>query len=182
MNSHAFFRISAVCSLIPLLGACKREPDVIVQTEDGKVVSVKTGDGRVIDKDKATIIVKEDASLIWPAVEETVRSQIKALNKEDLDGYMSYIHPGNPAYANTREQVADIFEKYDLRNTLEKIERESITADEAKVSFVQLTEKVSGPAFQNNRTTGLHTLRKDDGKWKIYSTEIRSMTVVDPVP
>jgi hypothetical protein len=180
MKTNAILLFSAV-SLLCLPG-CNKEPDVIVETKDGKVVAVKeTGGGTVVQTDKGKVVVK-DPALIWPAVEETVRSQIKALNKEDVDGYMSYVHPGNPGYAATKDQVIDLFEKYDLRNTLEKLEPVSLTEDEAKVSFVQLTEKVSGPAFSNNRTAGTHTLRKDDGKWKIYSTETRGMAAVDPVP
>ncbi|HEX2749813.1 MAG TPA: hypothetical protein VHM91_17525 [Verrucomicrobiales bacterium] len=165
-----------------LLSGCNREPEVIVETKDGKVVAVKDNDaGKVTVTNKGAVVVK-DTALIWPAVEEAVREQVKALNKEDVDLYMSYIHRDNPGYGTTKDQVIDLFEKYDLRTTLEKIEPVTITEDEAKVSFVQLTEKISGPAFSNNRTTGTHTLRKDDGKWKIFSSEARSVTAVDPVP
>jgi hypothetical protein len=174
-------RILSAVTLSFLLSACEKEPEVVIHTADGKSVSVDKKDVAVVEAGKGPVIVK-DTALIWPAVEETVRSQIKALNNEDLDAYMSYMHPDNPSYESTRQQLADLLEKYDLHYTLEKIEKVSVTEDEVKASFVQLTEKVSGPAFSNNRITGIHTLRKDNGKWKIFATTTSSLAAVDPVP
>jgi hypothetical protein len=180
MKTHASLLLR-VLPLAAFLCACKREPDVIVTTTDGMVIAVNEASAdTVVETDKGKVVVN-NAALVWPALEETIRSQIKALNAEDVEGYMSYVHRANPGYDSTKDQLLDLFAKFDLRTTLEKLDRESITEDEAKVSFVQLTEKASGPAFKNNRTTGIHTLRKDDGKWKIFATETRSVTVVDPV-
>ncbi|HWB04390.1 MAG TPA: nuclear transport factor 2 family protein [Verrucomicrobiales bacterium] len=178
MKPYSAFFLSAFTIL---LVSCDKEPEVVVRTTDDRTIPLDKGDVAAVDKNTGTAVVKDEA-LIWPAVEETVRSQIKALNKEDLDGYMSYMHPDNPTYASTRQQLEDIAEKYDLRYTLEKLERVSVTEDEVKASFVQLTEKVSGPAFSNNRISGVHTLRRDNGKWKIFATTTNSMAAVDPQP
>ena len=43
---------------------------------------------------------------------------------------------------------------------------------EAKIEFVQITSKLKGPEFKNNKATGVHTLKKDGDSWKIYSTEM----------
>lgn len=158
------FLFPAFCFL-PMLGACKKdEPKVLVETAGGNVVAVKAKD------------------VIWPSVEEVLRSQISALNREDVAAYMSYIHPESPDYSSTRDKIEKVFLDYDLKHTLEKAEPVTLTDGEAKVHFVQLTEKLSGPAFRNNRMTGTHILRKDGGVWKIFSTVQDSLDYLDPAP
>jgi uncharacterized membrane protein len=49
------------------------------------------------------------------------------------------------------------------------------------VKYVQITKKVSGPAFRDNKVTGIHILKKSDGKWKIYNTEIKDVKYLDQV-
>lgn len=150
--------------LLPVLASCKKEEKVVVETESGKVIAVKASE------------------VIWPAVEESIKSQISALNREDVAGYMSYIHPDSPDSLATRDKLSRSFLEYDLRTTLEKVEPVTLTDGEAKASFVQLTEKLSGPAFRNNRMTGTHILRKDGGVWKIFTTVQDKLDYLDPTP
>ena len=147
-----------------MLASCKKEEKVLVETDSGKVVAVKASE------------------VIWPAVEGSVKSQLSALNREDIAGYMSYIHPASPDSLATRDKLAATFLEYDLKTTLEKAEPVTLTDGEAKVRFVQLTEKLSGPAFRKNRVTGIHILRKDGGVWKIFSTIQESLDYLDPAP
>ena len=154
----------ALC-VLPMLGACKKkEAKVLVETPAENVTAVKASE------------------VIWPAVEEVLRSQISALNREDAAAYLSYVHPESPNYAATRAEVERLFREYDLKHTLEKAEPASMTDGEAKVRFVQLTEKLSGPAFRNNRMTGTHILRKDGSMWKIFSTVQDKLDYLDPAP
>ena len=156
-------RLSLVLLLPPVIGSCrkKEEPKVLVETPSGDVVAVKARE------------------VLWPSVEESLRSQVDALNREDAAAYMSYIHPDSPDFASTREKVEKLFVEYDLKHTLEKAEPVVLTEGEAKVKFVHLTEKLSGPAFRNNRITGTHILRKDGGVWKVFSTIQDSVDYLD---
>jgi hypothetical protein len=92
---------------------------------------------------------------------------------------MATIDPEVPSFAATKAMIEDLFIKFKLHYTLEKLEVQSITEDEAKVHFIQRTEKVSGPAFRNNRIDGIHTLKKTNGAWKIFSTQLNKLDYLD---
>ena len=78
------------------------------------------------------------------AVFSTVRENVNAMQNKDINGVMATIHPDCPAYANTKEDLGELFKKYDLRFTLTDLKMVSATPEEVKVSFEQKTEKISG--------------------------------------
>jgi xanthine dehydrogenase molybdenum-binding subunit len=47
------------------------------------------------------------------------------------------------------------------------------------VRVTQVTRKVSGPAFRDNRATLLHALRKSGGQWKFYNTVVLKIEYLD---
>ena len=162
MKTSRLFLFLALPILSVLAGCDKKEAKVLVETDSGNVVAVKASE------------------VLWPAVEETVKSQVSALNREDVAGYMSYIHPDSPGALATRDNLDATFNEYDLKTTLEKLEPVTLNDGEAKVHFIQLTEKLSGPAFRNNRVSGTHILRKDGGVWKVFSTVQDNLDYLDP--
>jgi len=105
------------------------------------------------------------------AVFSTIKDNLNAMQNKDMDGVMATVHPESPSYGSTREVLLDLFKKYDLRFTLTDLKVVSATPSEVQVSFVQKTERLKGPAdLQSSICDGVHTLRKDHGKWKIYNT------------
>jgi hypothetical protein len=110
---------------------------------------------------------------------EVVSAQLEALNFEDLNAATDAIHPSSPDFSQTKDWTEKLFKIYDIRYTLEKNTLESETENTAKVGFSQLTEKISGPAFRNNRIDGVHILKKYDGNWKIYETQIVKIEFLD---
>jgi ketosteroid isomerase-like protein len=105
------------------------------------------------------------------AVFSSIKDNLKAMQNKDLEGVMATIHPDSPSFGSTREVLLDLFKKYDLRFTITDLKIISATPEEVKVSFVQETERLKGPEdLQSSRCKGVHTLRKDHGKWKIYNT------------
>jgi hypothetical protein len=108
-----------------------------------------------------------------------VRAQVDALNRQNLNASMDGIHPSSPMFQSTKEFAEVIFKNYKLRFTLQKIALESMTADTAKVRFTQITKKISGPEFRNNRVIGVHTLKKYQGKWKIYDSKTIKIEYLD---
>jgi hypothetical protein len=107
--------------------------------------------------------------------EYAVEANAEFMNKKDIDGVMSTIHPQSPSYEMTEKLVKKIFETYDLSYKLEKVKLIEEKGNEAKVEFVQITTKIKGPEFKNNQTTGIHTLKKDGDSWKIFSTEVTDL-------
>ncbi len=108
-----------------------------------------------------------------------VRGQIDALNRKDLPAVMSALDPESPGFEQTKTMTAKVFQAYDLHYSFKDLAVESITGDEAHVRFSQVTEKVSGPAFRNNRVEGEHILKKRNGAWKISSTQASNVTYLD---
>jgi hypothetical protein len=51
---------------------------------------------------------------------------------------------------------------------------------EAKVRFSQVTRKISGPEFRDNRVSGVHVLRKLNGEWKLFDTERIKVDYLEP--
>jgi len=114
---------------------------------------------------------------------ETPESLIKAnaayMNEEDLEGVMTTVHPKSPSYDGTEAMAKQIFDRYDLNYKIENIKVLEENDKEAKVEFTQVTTKIKGKDFKNNKATGIHTLRKDGDSWKVYSTEMVNVEFLD---
>lgn len=109
------------------------------------------------------------------SLHEMMESQIVAMNKEDVDAYMASIDPASRAYAPTKEATKKLFELYDLKATLNSFELLSEKSGEAQVKTVITTVKISGPAFEDNKVTARHTVKKKDGKWVVVASEIENI-------
>lgn len=107
--------------------------------------------------------------------ESLIEANAAYMNEEDLEGVMSTVHPKSPSYDGVEAMAKQIFERYDLNYKIENIKVLEQNDKEAKVEFTQITTKIKGPDFKNNKTTGIHTLRKDGDSWKIYSTEMTNV-------
>ena len=110
---------------------------------------------------------------------DAVRAQVKALNKRDAAGAIAMMHPDAPGLDKTRVTTEQVTANFDLIYMIENLTVESATEDEAKVKFTQVTQRVSGPDFKNNRVVGIHTLRKSGGAWKIYYTQVLKIDYLD---
>lgn len=104
--------------------------------------------------------------------ESVIEANAKYMNEEKFDEAMNTIHKDSPAYPATESMLKQLFERYDLNYKVVIIKVTEEANVEAKIEFVQITSKLSGPEFKNNKATGIHTLKKDGDSWKIYSTEM----------
>ena len=108
----------------------------------------------------------------YETVEDVIYANAEYLTKENLSGVMSTVDPESDQYSSTELLVENLFERFDLEFIVEEIKIIEQSDEQAKVNFTQLTKKVSGPQFKNNRIKGTHTLRKSDGSWLIFDTKI----------
>ena len=104
--------------------------------------------------------------------ESVIEANAKYMNEEKFDEAMNTIHKDSPAYPATESMLKQLFERYDLNYKVVSMKVTEETDLEAKIEFVQITSKLKGPEFKNNKATGIHTLKKDGDSWKIYSTEM----------
>lgn len=111
--------------------------------------------------------------------EELLKANTAYMNEEDLEAVMTTVHPKSPSYSATEAMAKQIFERYDLNYKIENIKVLEQNDKEAKVEFTQVTTKLKGKDFKNNKATGIHTLRKDGNSWKVYSTEMTNVEFLD---
>jgi hypothetical protein len=104
-----------------------------------------------------------------------VQENIKAMNDRDLDRAMATIDEQSPSYDQTKQVAKKLFEMYELKYELANVKVIVQTEDEARVGCIQTTKKVSGPGFRDNRIDFVHTLRKVDGRWKIYYSNVNKL-------
>ncbi|MDY0406464.1 hypothetical protein P5G51_014815 [Virgibacillus sp. 179-BFC.A HS] len=129
------------------------------------------------DKDKT----KEKKDAI-PSDEElfaVVDASLQALKDKDIDAYMDTGHSESPVFDTTKQQLEEIID-LDLSTEISDMKVVEKTADKAKVSFVQRAMANEPlPEFRNNEVRGYHELRPDNGKWKIYLSQIEDVTYLD---
>lgn len=111
--------------------------------------------------------------------ESLINANAEYMNEEDLEGVMTTVHPKSPNYAATEAMAKQIFDRYDLNYKIENIKVLEENDKEAKVEFTQITTKIKGKDFKNNKATGIHTLKKDGDSWKVYSTEMVNVEFLD---
>jgi hypothetical protein len=135
--------------------------------------------GKTVSSKSAT--VPTTGSSISPALQTSadealavMKDHITALNAENVPAYMATIHPSSPGYKKTEETVNQIFQAYDIRATFDQLEIVSITSNKARVRYTQTSRKIKGPAYRDSRATGIHTLKKHQGKWKLSETKSTS--------
>jgi hypothetical protein len=68
--------------------------------------------------------------------------------------------------------MKQFFKQFSFTYELSDVKVIEIKGNEARVEFTQKATRVSGPELKNNVTRGIHTLKKSDGTWRIYSTEL----------
>jgi len=100
-----------------------------------------------------------------------VKENIAATQAEDKERVLKTIHKDCPQRKSTIQGMEYIFKNYDMTYNLEKVEVLEITGDEAKVYYEQTTRAAKGQQFQPMRSKGIHILKKENGKWKIFKTE-----------
>lgn len=107
----------------------------------------------------------DDATVI-----DVLLTNLEGLNTKNLDLAMSALDPDSTGYKLTKELTRQLFDSYELDYDLQELEVISRSDSEATVHFVQVTRKVSGPAFRDSYIEGVHLLRKKGGKWLLYET------------
>ena len=103
-----------------------------------------------------------------------IKENLAATQAKDKERVLKTIHKDCPQLRSTKEGMDYVFKNYDMVYNLEKAEVIEISGDEAKVYYEQTTRAISGQGFPPNRSTGIHILRKENGKWKIFKTEYLS--------
>ncbi len=111
--------------------------------------------------------------------ESVVEANAKYMNEEKYDEAMNTIHKDSPSYPASEIMIKQLFERYDLNYKIVSMKVLEDNNSEAKIEFVQITTKLNGPEFKNNKSTGIHRLKKDGDSWKIYSTQMTDIQSIN---
>jgi hypothetical protein len=115
------------------------------------------------------------------AAVETVRANLEAMKSRNVDALSETVHPASPNFEATKA-FAQQSDRYTLLYDLKSAEFDSVKGGEIRVRFVQETRKVLGPDdLKDNRVTGLHILRRDGAKWKLWGTMVEKTEELGPV-
>ncbi len=109
------------------------------------------------------------------AVKDVIMKNTEAGNNEDVTAYKNTMDEDNKNYDHLDDMMSTIFSTYDLNYQVKDLKVIELKDDEAMVQFVQITKKIKGPTFRDNRIEGVHTLHKTKGGWKIYDTQIKKI-------
>jgi hypothetical protein len=100
-----------------------------------------------------------------------VKENIDATQAKDKERVLKTIHKDCPQLRSTIQGMDYVFANYDMEFKLEKAEVIEISGEDAKVYYVQTTKATRGEGFSPTRASGIHHMKKEDGKWKIFKTE-----------
>ncbi len=114
-----------------------------------------------------------------PAIEELMRSNLHYAQTEDRKGYMSTLSPQSPIRLPTETMLTQVFSLFDLSYEMEDLEVTANDGETAVVRVTQLTRKVKGPSFRDNRVRMTNELRKVDGRWTIYNSSVDKIEYLD---
>ncbi len=127
----------------------------------------------------APVAAGPDEKVLFDVVQENA----DAVNKKDVDAVMATIHPQSPKFAETREAVTRVFASVTPKVAPQDLKVIQSSPEEARIRLVLKTEKIEGErTVPVGLVEELETLRPDNGKWKIYDTEITNNHVRENTP
>lgn len=103
-----------------------------------------------------------------------IKENIAATQAKDKERVLKTIHKDCPQLRSTIQGMDYVFANFDMVFELEKIEVIELSGEDAKVYYMQTTRAIRGQGYPPTRSTGIHLMKKENGKWKIFKTEYLS--------
>jgi len=100
-----------------------------------------------------------------------IKENIAATEAKDKERVLKTISKDSPQLRSTTQGMDYVFANFDMKFELEQIEVIEVNGDNAKVYYVQTTQAISGEGFAPTRASGIHQMKKENGKWKIFKTD-----------
>ena len=126
---------------------------------------------------------KPDENVVSPQVANelraVIRTNIHAWGSKNINLLRSTTHTESPLLETSDLMARYIFARFKLKYTVTKVTALKADDEEAEVEVHQTTEKVDGPSFRNNRAVVVHTMKKENGKWKMWSSEVKLLQFLE---
>lgn len=147
----------------------KENPDITSRQNQNYVLPPET-------KPEQQTIQKQDNidSKVAEEIIAVVRENLAATQAEDKERVLKTVHKDCPQLRSTEQGMEYVFTNFDMVYNLEQADVIEISSENAKVYYVQTTRAIRGQGFAPSRSTGIHQMKKENGKWKIFKTEYLS--------
>ena len=109
-------------------------------------------------------------------INELLILNLKVTESEDLVGVMETVHSQSPIYLQQKLILEKLFPVYDLTYDLLSF---SFIGEDDEYAYVRinfLTEKISGPQFQDNEIDALAIFKRENGQWKFWNQSNLAIT------
>lgn len=113
------------------------------------------------------------------ALRYAIRENLKAWNDKDLNMLRNTTHSESPLLETSNLMARYIFDRYKLKFTPTKVTVLRADKEEAEVEVHQTTELIEGPSFRNNRSVVVHTMKKENNKWRLWSSKIQLLQFLE---
>jgi hypothetical protein len=156
-------------TLVTIFSSCKSEEKKIEpkQMQDQQhVLPPKTQEPPQTIQKQENIDPKVSAEII-----AVIKENIAATEAKDKERVINTISKDSPQLQSTINGMDYVFANFDMKFELEKVEVIELNGDEAKVYYIQTTQAIRGEGFTPTRVSGIHQMKKENGKWKIFKTE-----------
>jgi len=156
-------------TLVIFFSSCKSEEKKIEpkQMQDQQhVLPPKTQEPPQTIQKQENIDTKVSAEII-----AVIKENIAATEAKDKERVINTISKDSPQLQSTINGMDYVFANFDMKFELEKVEVIELNGDEAKVYYIQTTQAIRGEGFAPTRASGVHQMKKENGKWKIFKTE-----------
>jgi hypothetical protein len=120
-------------------------------------------------------LVIADVNSEKEAIKSVLILQFKALNEENVEDYMATIDPNSPAFQPTKDLIPQAFANTDLKYVMDEFDVINISDNTAEVRVVQTTTKIRAPQFRDNRMIFIHSFKKSNGTWKMFSSDVQKI-------
>ena len=120
-------------------------------------------------------VLAESNKEISAAVKKVFEDNLKYCTNENIEGMLSTFHTKSSAYSSMKKLSQQIAKVYDLKYEMESFKFVGLAGEYAVANVVQKTTKIKGPNFKNNIINTLQVFKKENGKWKLWTTTVLSI-------
>jgi hypothetical protein len=156
-------------AILIILSGCKAEDqkkEPKQMQEQQYVLPPKTQEPQQTIQKQEKIDPKVSAEII-----AVIKENIAATEAKDKERVLKTISKDSPQLRSTTQGMDYVFANFDMKFELEQVEVIEVNGDEAKVYYVQTTQAILGEGFAPTRASGIHQMKKENGKWKIFKTD-----------
>jgi hypothetical protein len=107
---------------------------------------------------------------------------LQALNQENLGNYLATLDLKSPNYPTAKTSTIKLFKAYDLKYELKAVDVVSMGQQDAVVKLTATVKKLKGGEFTDSQMVTTNTVRKTNGQWRIYDTQVENISSLNASP